>query len=486
MFDQIKRLLKHSFIYALGSAIQSLVGFLLIPLYTRFLNPSDYGRLEICNTLLLMLTVILSLGLASALIKVHERDCQTEEEKKKMIGTVFLFLIPEVLIFLTLLYFFSPNLAFIFLKGKEFTSLIKLILITSIFAIFLSICFSTLRAKEKSKLYTTLYLLRFVFTLGLNIWFVVGLRLGVLGILLGNLIAQAGISLLFIPQVVKYTQLTFSKPLFKKLLAFGLPIVPASMAMWFMDLSDRHFLRFYSTMNEVGLYSLGYKIALAVSILLVWPFQLAWPTVFFSVAKRPDTKKIYAKVLTYFLFVACFLALILSIFGKQIIELMTTKKFFSAYKVIPLVSFAYVLYGVHYIVVPGLHLKEKTKYYPLLITIPALANIGLNFYFVPKYGMMGAAGTTLTCFVLMAIITYLLSNHFYPVKYERKRIFSLILAIFIAFGLFSAFHPKTLGLTISYNFLILAIFLGILYVIGFFRKEELFKIKQWILKIKHH
>ncbi|HID16013.1 MAG TPA: hypothetical protein EYP16_04335, partial [Candidatus Atribacteria bacterium] len=85
-----------------------------------------------------------------------------------------------------------------------------------------------------------------------------------------------------------------------------------------------------------------------------------------------------------------------------------------------------------------------------------------------------------------AIITYLLSNHFYPVKYERKRIFSLILAIFIAFGLFSAFHPKTLGLTISYNFLILAIFLGILYVIGFFRKEELFKIKQWILKIKHH
>lgn len=486
MFDQIKHLLKHSFIYALGSAVQSLVGFLLIPIYTRFLAPEDYGRLEICNTFLLILTTIFSFGLASALIKVHERDCKTEEERKKMIGTIFLFLIPIVLIVIFLLYLFSPSLADILLKEAEHASLIKLILITSFFAIFLLVSFGTLRAKEKSKLYTTFYLLRFVFTLGINIWFVVGLKLGVFGILLGNLISQAGISLLFLPQVIKYARFTFSKPLFKKLLAFGLPIIPASIAMWFMDLSDRYFLRFFSTMDEVGLYSLGYKIALVVSILLVIPFQLAWPTVSFSVAKRPDVKKIYAKVLTYFLFMACFLALILSVFGEQIIELLATEKFFQAYRVIPLVAFAYVLHGVHFIIVPGLHLKEKTKYYPLLVTIPALANIALNFYFVPKYGMMGAAATTLTCFIFMAIITYLVSNHFYPVKYEWKRIFSLVLAIFCAFGLFFAYRPETLGLAIAYNFLILVVFLTILYITGFFRKEEISRAWNFIKRLKHN
>ncbi len=477
MITQFKRLFKHSFIYAIGSLAQGIVGFILIPLYTRYLSPASYGQLEIINTLILISTMILSLGFASALLKCHERDCKDEKEQKQLVGTAFVFIVPFASFVTILAWFFGKFLARVLLGSEDFLNLIHILLLINVFAVFLSLAFAVLRMKEKSIKFIIFSLTKFGLVLGLNIYFVAFLRLDIFGILLGNFISQVIITVPFIFTLIPYANFRFSKKLLRGLFAFGIPIIPASLAMWIMDLSDRYFLKFYSSMTEVGLYSLGYKIGFVVSILVVVPFQLAWPTVSFSVAKRFDTKKIYARTLTYLLFIGCFAALAISIFSKQIVEIMSAPEYLTAYKVVPLIAFSYVLYAAHFAIVPGLHLREKTKLYPLLVVIPAVLNLILNYIFIPKYGMMGAAWSTFVCFVFMALLTYLVSNYYYKIKYEWGRIIKLVLITSILLGLNYFYRNAWTCLVIGFNIASLFLFVGLLYIFRFFRKGELKRIR---------
>lgn len=482
MFQQLKNLGKHTFIYAVGSAIQTLVGFILVPIYTRLLSPAEYGQLEILNTILSILSMVLSFGFASAILKVHERDCRDEEEKKKALGTMYLFVIPLATLISFIIFFFAKPLAQIFLGNTELNNLILITLVTNISTIFLALSFALLRTKEKSGSYVSLSLLKFILVLIFNIYFVVKLKLGLFGILSGNLIAQVVASITFLPSISKYIKPVLSKRLLSKLFSFGIAIIPAAIAMWIMDLSDRYFLKHFSSLSEVGLYSLGYKTGMIISILLVWPFQLAWPTISFSLARRSDVKEIYSKVLTYFFLISSFFALALSLFASPIIKLLAPENFYPATSVIPLISFSYVFYGIHFVISPGINLTEKTKYYPLLVGIPAFLNLILNYFFVPAYGMMGAAMTTFICFVLMVTLTYFISNHFYKVKYEWSRIlkitFVLILALILGYLIQDSILQKSI--------LSLLILFGspcILYLLRFFEKKELSSVKKLLIQI---
>lgn len=472
MLNQIKHLGKHTFIYAIGSAIQTLVAFLLVPVYTHYLAPAQYGQLEILNTILLIMTMILSFGFASAAIKVHEKDCKSENEKKEVLGTMYLFVIPIASIITFVLFLFSKDIIRVLLGEEADINLFYLVLGLNIATIFLMLSLALLRVKEKSLHYILLSFLRFAITLGLNIYFVVFLKLGIFGILLGNLIAFIVASLVFLPTVIRNTRFIISSKYLKKLFYFGIAIIPAAIASWIMDLSDRYYLKHFSDFTEVGIYSLGYKIGMVISVLMVTPFQLAWPTISYALAKKDGAKQIYARVLTYFLFISSLAALAITLFSSQIIELVAPDNYSEASIIVPFVGFSYILYGVHFILVPGLHLREKTKYYPLLVVIPAILNLILNYYFVAQFGMMGAAFTTLMCFILMVIITYFVSNHFYKVRYEWLRIVKIVAVLVLAL-LSGYFINGTFWLEIAYNVLILLGFCGILWVIRFFRKGEI-------------
>ena len=472
MLNQIKHLGKHAFIYAIGSAIQTFVAFILVPIYTHHLDPAEYGQLEILNTVLLILTTVLSFGFASAIIKVHERDCENDNDKKEAMGTMYLFVLPIASVISLIFFIFSKSITKLLLGDASEVNLFYLVLGLNIVTIFLMLSFSLLRAKEKSLNYILVAFLRFILTLGINIYLVVKLQLGIFGILAGNLIAMVVTSLIFLPTILKYIKFTISKKYLSKLTLFGIAIIPAAIASWIMDLSDRYYLKHYSDFTEVGIYSLGYKIGMIVSVLIVTPLQLAWPTIFYALAKKDDAKEIYARVLTYFIFIASLTALGLTLFASQIIEIISPENYSDAAMIIPYVAFSYIFYGAHFVVVPGIHLKEKTKYYPLVVGIPAIINLILNYFFVPTYGMIGAAVTTLTCFALMLIITYAISNYFYKVKYEWGRIlkivFVLILALISSFYINGGFWQEIL-----YNTLILLSFCGILVLIKFFKKGEI-------------
>lgn len=474
MFSELKNLFRHSFIYAFGSAIQSFVAFILIPIYTRFLSIEEYGAFEIAGTFLTVIVFLLSLGFASAILKNYNLDFRgKKEDQKNLIGTAFLFIVPLVFGINIVLWLIAPAISQIIFGTETFVNLIKLSILLSVFAILLNMCFAILRAKEKSKQYTFYFLLRFCFLLVFNIYFVVIRKEGVDGILLGNLIAHIIVFLSMIPLIYKSANIHISKFYIVKLLAFGIPLIPASMAQWFMDLSDRYFLRFYTSLEEVGIYSLGYKIGIVVFIALVAPFQLAWPTVSFKLAKHKQVKKIYSKVLTYFVMIIGSFALLLSVFANEIITIFATENYVRSADIVWIVAFSYVIFGAHYVIAPGIHLAGKTHLYPWLLIFPAGANIVLNYFFVERYGMFGAAYTTLFSFIAVFVLTYALSNTLYPVRYEAKRI--MILTILFA-GVLITNHAilfDQMIISIAFKSGLMICFLFLLFIFKFFHKNEI-------------
>lgn len=471
--SDIKRLFKHGAVYAIGNAIQSAVAFLLIPVYTRYLSTAHYGYLEILNTFSSILVMVLSFGFASAILKTYFRDAKDDDERKQLVGTAFMFILPVALLATIIMFFFANDIGSFLLQNPEMGWLLKISLVSTFFVIFMNLGLAVLRAQERSRKYVIVFLLRFAVAMGLNLYFVIGLKLDVQGVLWANLISYAIVLLSLLPDIIKSSTFRFSKPLFKKLWLFGIPIIPASIAMWIMDISDRYMLEFFRDPGEVGIYSLGYKFGFLISIAIVAPFQLAWPTVYFSIAKQENAKQVYAKVLTYFCVVGLTCALAISLLAPEILSWFAGPDFFDAYKIVPFVAFAYVLYGIHFILVPGLHIREKTKLYPLMVGLPAIANILMNIWAIPRYGMYGAAVTTVLSFLLVVILTQVVTRRYYVVKYENWKIFTVFacaIALF-AVGYYATF--SSMWWNAALDIALVFAFIGVLFNTKVVSKNEI-------------
>jgi len=255
-----------------------------------------------------------------------------------------------------------------------------------------------------------------------NVTLVAGLGLGVRGILWGNLLSNAVALPLAFAVARRGSVPRIDRRLAVPLLRFGLLLVPVLFAGWVMDLSDRWVLGLYRSLSEVAVYGVGYKIGMVLHLAVVWPFQLAWPAVSFSISHREGHRETYGRTLTYLAAVTAFGVLAVSLGSRAALPLLVGEGYREAYRVVPLVAAGYAFNGVHYCVSPGLHLSGKTKYLPFLAGGAAALNLAGNALLVPRFGMMAAAGSTTAAFAALAAATLFIGQRFYPVHYEWGRL----------------------------------------------------------------
>lgn len=479
MLRQLLRLSKHSLIYGLGVTISQLIGFFLLPLYTRYLTPSDYGVLELLGVTGGILGIILVMGLSSALFMSYFKY-DNEENRKTVVSTTLIFLTATSLCFTLILMVAASNFSSLFFDSTQYTFYFQVIFLTLFFDTAIVIPLEVFRIREESKKYVVVSLVRLLMSVGLNIYFIVVLERGVLGILESGLITAGSLYAFLIPGIIKETKFRFSIVDLKEMLCFGLPLVPGGLGTWILTVSDRYFLLVLSTTHELGLYSLGYKFGLIVQGLIVGPFTLAWAPFFWSTAKEENAKEVYSSVLTYFVLVAMFVALGLSVLSKEVLVVMTTPPFYGAYKVIPLIALSYVLYGCYYILGAGFNLAKKTKYVPFIVGVGAAMNLGLNFLLIPNYGMMGAAVATLISYSMLPMGSYFVSRRFYSIKYEWGRISKIFLAAVLIYA--GSFYITNNSAIVSglLKAMTLLAYPALLYVFGFFKPEEIQKGKELI------
>ena len=476
MVKDLKKLFKHIVIYGSGVVMGKAVGFLLIPLYTRFLTPKDYGILELLNLTVYFIAIVVTMGIGAAIFRYYYTYNEVAQ-KKKVISTAFLLVALVNVIFTAILVVYSKSVSSAILGYPSFSYFVILILIANFFDTQNGIILSYIQVQKKSILYTIISVSRLIIALILNIVFIVYLKMGVSGVLWSSIISAA---LSFLYLFILYTRkigFSFSKAIAIEMTKYSIPLVPTTIFMLLLHFGNRYILKMYLSLEAVGVYSLGYKFGFVVQFLIAVPFYQIWAPYRFELDKENKAKKLYPKILTYYCLATVSFCLVMSVLIRDILRFMVGPAFWEAYKVVPLIAFGYVILGLTYVFETGILIRKKTYLNAIAAGIAALVCLASNFYLIPLMGMMGAAWATMISFLVLAALTYIFTIKLYPLSYEWIRLGKLFLAAFIIY--FGAQFIPT-GRTLPSLFFRSISIIGfpiLLFLFRFFESKEIEKMR---------
>lgn len=421
LFRESTRLARHTVVYGLGNIASRLVGFVLLPLYTRVIAGADLGALWALVAISGLLSTLLGLGMNSAIFSHYYGNVDTQA-KRRVIATAFFTVTIASIVTLVPLWIAQPLVIPLLTGDAEYLPLLSLTLLTIFFNVGTVPGLALLRAEERSTHFALIGVGRFVLNLAVNAWFVAGLGLGAKGVLLGNLITVALLYTGFLPYLWGHLRAGLDRTLLRTLVTFGFPITIASLGAFVLDSSDLLILRWFRGLEEVGDYGIFYRIARIVQVVLVQPFVLAWPAIMWSVAGRPGAESLFGRILTYVTAVTAIVASAVAIFQTELVTFFATSDRMPAQPVLFVLAFAFVPYATQYVLNTGVSIERRTAYIARSVGWGVLVNVGLNLWLIPPFGMMGAAVATLVAYVTSAVAMAVYGQRVHPIPYEWRRI----------------------------------------------------------------
>jgi len=474
MIEELRKLLKHATIYGAGNVLGKLVGFFMIPFYTHYLTPADYGTLELLDLSLTLTTLVLTMWLNASVVRQYN-DFGKEEDRNQAVSTVLIFAFFIGLVVMGCGMRFSRPLSTLILDRPDLHFYVTLeswsFLLTTVYVV----CVSYLRARQRSTLVVSTGLVSLVLSLVLNIYFIAFRHSGVVGVLYSSLISSTVVTIPLAVQTVRRVKLSFSYSKLTGIIAFGAPLIITSAAAFIVNFSDRFFLRHFATLSTVGIYALGYKFGFMVSLLVVQPFDMIWQARIYDIAKREKSGAMFARLFEYYGFVLVTAALGCSICIKELLSLVASADFHAGYMVVPIVALAYVFQGTNRFFLAGAYIAKKTRNLGPVGLVSAAANIGLNLLLIPRYGMLGAAWATAFSFFFMSALSLIVSQRAYPIPYVFTRVVTLIGFATLIYFVSSLVTLPSIALRLSLKLALFVIFPIVLYLVGFFSKGEVEK-----------
>ncbi len=425
------KLIKSSIIYTICGVVLKGISFLTFPIFSRLLTPSDYGIANIFATWTGFVVVFGSLQLNACM-----PTAKIKFEKEKYNDLVLTILSFVTVIFLTL---FIISI----LMGEVLASwlglsieLIILMTVQSFFS-FITSLYSTVLIQEKSdKKYLAISLISTLLNIILSLLLVACMKENrYVGRILGGVISSGIIGVWLYLKISK-GRFLIKKDLLKFALKISLPIVPHILSHEILTNSDRIMLNNFVGSESVGIYGFAYNIGMIIQ--LVWgSINNAWVPWYFENLKQGNEVKINVAIKNYII-VFTSITVLLILFTPELGKLLAPKEYWEGIKVVPIIAFSYFFVFLYSFPVNMEFYTEKTKYIPIGTVLAAIANIGLNVVFIPKYGMIAATLTTLVSYTLLFIFHVLVVKH--CVGYKDKNIKYYIISSIIVMSSIILFY----------------------------------------------
>lgn len=476
---EAKLVARHSSIYGLANVMERSIGFVMIPIYTRFLTPADYGILELIYMTTTIISLVVGMGIEAAVSRFYF-DFKEERERGRVISTAMVgygFFAAVVVLGLLPL---SDFLAKVVLDSPDHALWFQIALLTLGLNFVLPIAMAFLRVRQQSTFLMVTQIIRTLLTLGLNIYFVVFREMAVTGILAASLITATLATIFLVGYTITQTGMRVNFGLLREMIKFGLPLIPSNIAAYLVQASDRYFIKEYASMSMTGIYSLGYKFGTLVHQFVTAPFIQIWIPRRFEHFGKPDSERIYARIFTYFCAVSIFGGLMISLLSREVIQIMAAEAYWDAYKVVPIVVLAYIAFSFHYHFNIGILMEKATKYIAYINIANGALNLFLNFILIRLYDMWGAAIATLICFMFKASLTHFVSNRMHKITIEWRRVITLFGAGFVLYFLGIMIDTGSIWIDMGAKILIGLCYPVLLYVMRMFTESEIDKVKQII------
>ncbi|MBI3112319.1 MAG: flippase [Ignavibacteriales bacterium] len=487
MLDKILRLGKEAAIYGLSSILGRFLNFLLVPFYTNYLLPSEYGVVATLYAYIAFMVIVYGYGMEAAYMRFVSPS--EPGDTKRNFSTPFLSLLVTSALFSLVIHLSADSVAGWIEIGEEHADLVRYAGWILFFDTLVAIPYASLRMEHKALKFAGLRVLNIVSNIALNILFIVGMDMKADGVFLANLLAMMISFILLFRTVMARLTISFSRGLYRDLLKFGLPYVPAGIAGAAMQVIDRPILKMLTNDATVGVYQANYRLGVLM-MLVVGMFDYAWRPFFLQHAKDEDAKELFAKVFTYFVALMLFILVSVSLFVEDLVRIQVFGKYFihpdywGGLTIVPIILLSYVFTGAYVNFVVGIYLEKKTKVLPYVTGAGAIVNVLVNFWSIPRYGMMGAAFATLASYVVMAAGMYIASQQVYPMRYEWSRILRLaaVAAVVFAGASMVPVEPATLiGLVMKAGWCLL--FLLFAFLVRAFDPADIISARQALSKL---
>ena len=460
--NNIKKFWGTTTIYSIGFLCLRAVSFLLLPLYTNLLSPSEAGFLFILYTILAFFNTIYSHGMDSSLLKYYQKNNLKTIFTTSIIYSIFYSITLSILLYFFYIYF-DPHLNPIYYN--DFTiPIIYIILLILICDMLSSRCIIVVRLLENPIYYLTVGLVNVMASLYLNIYFINVLKMGLNGAILALALVSCLQLLLLLPIIITNVKInTFDYQILTKMIHFSIPFLPASIFFILIEMSDRWMLSWLSSIQDVGLYGSGYKIG-SVILLIVNSFNLNWQPYYLKNQNKYDDFK---NIGTKFLFILILLCTILSVLWSTIFKInynsyfLIGKEFWSGGSIIPLITISYLFYGIFILQMPSIYIKNKQNWVPIIWGLGALLNFAGNYILIPIFGFYGAAISTLISYSSMAIFLIYKNTKWLPIKYNINNLMPIIIISLLIY-----FYQYYYNLSSILIILLLIIYLIIAYYLN--------------------
>lgn len=408
-----KQAAKHIAIYSVGSIIRQLAGFIMLPIYTSYLTPSDYGVVGLLVVMISLFELVIGARFAQAVPKFYY-ESEEKSWQSTVVSTALLVTLSVSAVATGLVALSSKPIAVVLFGSGEYQTHVALYCVLLLTSAIEAYGLTFLRLKEKPILFVTNSIAKLIIQLALNILFVVHYEMGVMGVIYSALLSSFTISIWIAAYIVFNTGIKFSATLTKRLFKFSWPLWLAGIAGLYVASSNRYFIRIFSDLEQVGLYELATKFAMILPMLIWNPFSQWWQTERFKLYQSEDKGvSVFPIVFDGTVSIMVVVATTISIACGPIIRLMADESFYPSAGAVPILVFAILISNLRFFFFFSFLVTEKTVVITYIKYGSAVIATLLYIALIPKFGFIGAAASILITELVVLLVSFWGSKRFF-------------------------------------------------------------------------
>lgn len=440
----IKSFIKNSAIYTIATVLTRGIAIFLVPIYTRYLTPTEYGMIDYFMILASIINLTIALEISQAVVRYYQ-DAVGIEEKRNYVATAFIFTIFVYVLYFITSFVFASELSYLFLDDEHMSVLFIIAsgaIATNGIFYFVQ---NQLKFEIRPKDFAIVSLVNVMLLGCITVYLLVVEYMGVESIFIAQIIANTIGSILAVYTARESYGFVFMYDKFKEMIAFSYPLVFSGVAVFVALYIDRIAIKDMLGLEELGIYGIAYRFA-AVAGLVMVGFQSSLMPLVYKHYQEENTPKDISKIFNVFSIFALFVVAGSIVFSREIIILFTTESFYGASSLIAILVMA-VFFSNMYIFAPGIGIAKKTKLTAFIMTLGAFLNLALNYTLIPIMGLSGSAMATLTSSIVIFVLYVILAYKYYPIPYKTKELlmaFVFVLAsgylvenVFVEISIFS-------------------------------------------------
>ncbi|NDP28790.1 MAG: oligosaccharide flippase family protein [Flavobacterium sp.] len=432
---KIKELFNHGLIYGLTSSLQNILGFVLLPILTVYYTPAEFGIYSIILLASALASAIFYFGASSALGRFYF-DEDSDEYRKSIVSSAVIITIVGACILILLSVLLGKYLSVLLFDSTLYYLHIILAFSGASFGFLLNTMTLLLRYEKKSGLFMKVTLVGVGINFGITYVLLTVFHFGILAPLYGSLMSMC-LSFIFLFGI-KLPDLTLKlrSSHLRKIVLFGIQFSVSGLLFYLLDYVDRLIIKDLLPMADVGIYSLGSRIAVVINVLLIVPFSLIWAPIRMQYAANTNNQEFTVKVFSYLAIIGFTLVSMSILFGDDLMSLVfVNSKYAGAAKVFPLIMLALLFYGFQNIVDFGIYLHKKIYFYTVISLIGIAFNVVMNYWLIPYFGYMASAYVTFFTYFITTALIYLVSSRYHKMKLEWLRIWSPFVVLIVLYYL---------------------------------------------------